>query len=484
MFVAGSFCPCWRWLRVPAKEAIIERTQRNRLTGLWLLLEGMLLLVMSYAFWHHSPPLRDQWVWLLWLAIPAFRIRMALVGHFWTWTPLNDLLLLFLLLTAYNFANAPFARNDYVIVMSRPLLGIWVFLYCLEVARATKRLHGLLLVLVGASLLLGAVALTTTQWAMAKSAPFAFLIAALPRFDYNAYGDAIRNLLLGFNPNEVAGALAWLAPLMAGLALGSRGRTKAESAPDWLWRALRVGAGLAFALLFVALFVGQSRFAIAGVLGSLVLLIVALVPHSARRYALLGAVGVVALLQAALVLNVFNPAAADAGGGLSARDQRTFSTRFELWERGVRMMVDYPTTGTGMSMYRTAVSQPEYVIQYYVEQGFPPPHAHNEWIQMGADLGVPGFLLYIGWQLVVLWMLWKGWRSGDERLRIVAAAVFAGLLAHAAYGLGDAVTLWDRFSIVLWALVGLAGAQYVLAVRRDEDVPDSRLPYTVPERDS
>ena len=65
-------------------------------------------------------------------------------------------------------------------------------------------------------------------------------------------------------------------------------------------------------------------------------------------------------------------------------------------------------------------------------------------------------------QLTVLWMLWRGWTKGDQVVRTVSMATFAGLLAHSAYGFGDAVTLWDRFQFVLWWLVGLAGAQYVL----------------------
>jgi hypothetical protein len=87
---------------------------------------------------------------------------------------------------------------------------------------------------------------------------------------------------------------------------------------------------------------------------------------------------------------------------------------------------------------------------------------------MGADLGIPGFILYLSWQVVVLTMLWQGWRKGDKTIQLVAIATFAGLLAHSAYGLGDAITLWDRFQFILWWLIGLAGAQYVLVESEDE----------------
>ncbi|MDQ7033478.1 MAG: hypothetical protein Q9P01_01185 [Anaerolineae bacterium] len=60
-------------------------------------------------------------------------------------------------------------------------------------------------------------------------------------------------------------------------------------------------------------------------------------------------------------------------------------------------------------------------------------------------------------QLVILWMLWKGWSSQHPYGRIIAVAVFGGLVAHSVYGVGDAITLWDRFSFILWWLVGLLG---------------------------
>jgi len=427
----------------------------------WLLwiAEPLVLLFMILAFWHHSPPIRDEWVWLLWLALPVFRLRMFAQGRVWTWTPLNDWLLLFILLTALNDAFAPYSRASYIAVVSRPLLGIWLYLYFVEHARTFRRMDALLVGSIGVGAVLAVLALTATQWTPDKGAELAFITDALPRIDYRQWGDLFANMLLGFNPNEIAGALAWMTPLLAGVALTRK------PAAGMGWRAVRISAGIVFALLLLALFLGQSRFAIGGVVVALALLATLLLKNRWRYVALAG-VGVIVLLQAALLLNIFDvrapdPAAAQAG--LSSRDQRTFTTRLDIWQRGLQMMLDYPATGVGMSMYRGVVGLPQYEIEYYVVNGGTPPHTHNEWIQMGADLGVPGFALYIIWQVVVLWMLWRGWRTGNPVQQGIAAAIFAGLLAHAAYGFGDAVTLWDRYSFVLWWLVGLAGAQYVLA---------------------
>ena len=64
------------------------------------------------------------------------------------------------------------------------------------------------------------------------------------------------------------------------------------------------------------------------------------------------------------------------------------------------------------------------------------------------------------------------------RDRAVAVAVAAGLLAHMVYGMGDAITLWDRFAFGYWWMIGLAAAQYVLVVlgARSHLLPADQMP--------
>lgn len=140
------------------------------------------------------------------------------------------------------------------------------------------------------------------------------------------------------------------------------------------------------------------------------------------------------------------------------------------------MMLDYPMTGAGMSMYRTAVREERYSIPYYEGRRFGPPHAHNEWSQMAADLGLPGLLLFLGWQATTAYMLFVGWREGRPVVRVVAVSVAGGLLAHGFYAVGDAVTLWDRYSFVFWWMLGLAGSQYVLHKKHMQNKPVALYP--------
>ncbi|NJL57315.1 O-antigen ligase family protein [bacterium] len=149
--------------------------------------------------------------------------------------------------------------------------------------------------------------------------------------------------------------------------------------------------------------------------------------------------------------------------------------RLNIWEGALAILIDHPLTGVGMDRFRAPAVRRAYPVEGFnmpigasdYDPTFPQPslpHAHNELLQAGVDLGLPGMIVFIAWYASALWMLWVCWRDGDAAARVAAAAIFAGLLAHGAYGLSDAITLWDRFSFLFWVMLGLASAQYV-AVR-------------------
>ncbi|MCU0512924.1 MAG: O-antigen ligase family protein [Anaerolineae bacterium] len=412
------------------------------------LAEPAVLLVMTVAFWHHSPPIRDAWVWLLVLALPVFALRLLAYQRLATWSPLLAVWLALLLLTAWNFAAAPLRRADYLVLVCRPLLGVWLALYCVEQVRVRGRFTILLVASAGMGLVAGGLALTATAW-NEKSELFRPLLAVLPRPEYRTL---LPDMLLSFNANEIAGALAWLCPLLAGIAL-LPGR-------DVPARALRLAGAAGFVLTAAALFLGQSRFATGGVLLALLLLCGLWLRGHRRRIALAG-LALVLAAQAALTLNLLpGPAGPGPGGGsgLSPRDEVSLSNRGDIWRSALLMLRDHPLTGVGMSMYRSAVRQEPYTIPYYVARDEAPPHAHNEWLQIAADLGLPGLALVLLWQGLMVVGLWRVWQQGRGEVRLLALAVGGGLLAHAVYGLGDAITLWDRYQFLLWWLSGLAAA--------------------------
>ena len=443
---------------------------------LLIYLELAVLLVTIVAFWHHAPHIRDHWVWLLWLAQPFFALRLLLHGRLFTPLTLIWLLLLLLPLMALNYNTAPLTRSHYIVVACRPLLGIWLVVYMVEYARIQRRLDGLLLLTIGMGALLAFLGITTTIFETSKTVALNGIIAALPRFDYR---QVVPDMLLGFNPNEVGGAMAWLCPLLLGLLAYPNNAHETPGQRLRLWFIRLAGFATGAALLF-ALFLGQSRFALAGVLLALMLLAVLLSANWRWRIPATAGVGALIVLQVMIFFNVgpadlvrllqpTDPASTSgAGTALAAgsRDEQTLQSRLDTWAVTLQMVADYPTTGVGMAMFRTAARQPRYdTIPYYQGRGYGPPHAHNELLQLGADFGIPGLLLYAACTLIILRMVWRCWRQVTRVARVPVLTIGAGLLAHAVYGLGDAITLWDRFGFLLWWMLGLLAAHYVLTIR-------------------
>lgn len=463
-----------------------------------LVFEGLVLLGITIAFWYHiggGQPMRDAWFWTLWLALPIFFLRWKLWGRLWTHTRLHDLIIIFILLSAFNYYNAPFQRESFLAAMARPLSGIWTFIYFIELTRERKRLNEVAIFVIVMSCIVGLLALTASQW-LPKSSFLWFFIDLLPQFDYRAVansldgqfcspiiniihssncfnpGDLLRTSSLAFNVNEIGGALTRIAPVMAGIALMTpfQKSDKADKPRTRSWSSIRIMATIAFVLLFSALLFGQSRFAILGLIVSLTILAFLAIARNKWRYLALVFIGLIVLLQIIILLNIFTPDTVgdDNTVGLSSRDEDSLVTRLSLWNRAVRMMLDYPATGVGMYKFRTAVSQEEYQILSYVQTNRVPPHAHNDWLNIGAEMGLSGLILYLAMQIVLLRMLWYGWQYGDQVIRTIALATFCGFLSGAIFGIGDTIAVWDRFQFVTWWLMGLAGAQYILASLQNE----------------
>jgi len=434
----------------------LVKTLRVLLLGI----EPLLLLLMIWVFWQPSPPYRDEWIWLLGLAVPIVALRFVIYRRVWTDTPLHVWLLVFVAMTALNFVTAPYSRTDYLVLLSRPLLGIWLFIYFADFVQTHKTIKPLIIATIGLGAVLSVLALVATQWHPEKNFWLDFIITKIPTFDTHAHGDMLSNMRITYNPNEVGGALAWMSPLLLGIAL--------LRTPDHNWRWLRISAGFFASLSLLALFLTQSRGALAGTFIAILLVIWMLLKHNRIvRYGLITMIVLPALFVVGVLFNpfgIFPRADAEWQDGLTHRDFKSLSTRFDLWQAAIDIIRDYPLTGAGMSMYRMATwVDEEYEVERFMEKGYPAPHAHNEVLQLGADFGVAGIILFAIWHYVIAQMLWYAWRNGDNLLRGLALSVFAGLLAHTIFGLNDAITLWDRFTFVWWWLVGLAGAIYIAA---------------------
>lgn len=406
-------------------------------------LEPILILIMVIAFWQPSPN-RDSWLFLLWGVPIIFAARYVAYGRVWTRFMLDIPLLVFigisvLDLLASGMTVPPFRRSQnlpfsWVVLMGRVLMGMAICVYAAEYARLRLRINGLLWAVLILGLGIAALALTATEW-NSKSNQLRLIIDVFPRFTG----------LGTFNANEIGGVLAWTAPLLAGL-IGY----KMDGRSGQIFRVL---CGIGFGATLLALVLGQSRFALAGSLLALALMILLLIQQWRWRLVAWGGIALLIVFEIMIIRNVFSPTTLDRQ---IDRDELSASLRLGIWEAAVESVQDLPLTGVGLNQFRDRRVRALYPVPGYETRVL--PHVHNELLQIATDMGIPGLLAYIAWYLVIIYMLFRCFRTENRHLQVLAVAVGGGLLAHNIFGLGDAIPIWDRFAFVGWIIIALACA--------------------------
>lgn len=241
-----------------------------------------------------------------------------------------------------------------------------------------------------------------------------------------------------YNPNELATALVVAALCAAGLVFGTTHRPLRVLALTAVISCLAAlpltgsrGGGLAFvagALVF-GLCMGRRlwEFVAPSARGVLVVLLVVAGGVAARP----------------LALRVLH------GGAI----QHSESFRVKTWEGAVRMIAARPVTGFGGGAF-------EYAYPRYAEVGFTRA-AHNIYLQLAAEQGVPGLLLFLA-ALAAALAAPTG-RVAETSLSIGMKAALVGVAVHGLVDYG-----WQVPALALWTagLIGGAAAGERPKVRR------------------
>lgn len=269
-----------------------------------------------------------------------------------------------------------------------------------------------------------------------------------PIIPLHLYAGFTRVVADGVNPNVMAGALVILLPLPLSSLLFASGLPSVHALrAAWHWIGV---VGLPVLVLFVAvpmLILTQSRGAFVAFAASVALLSVlrsrkSLVPLLAIG---LGVVVFWIVQPAALTAFVTTLAASSTITGLDSR--------IEIWSRAWYMVQDFAFTGIGMGSFErvTEMLYPLFITPRSV------PHAHNLFLQVAVDLGVPGLIAWLGILVTVIVSSWRAYRSPNPTLRALGAGLLASQVALCVHGLTDAVT-WGmvRSAPLVWAAWGVA----------------------------
>ncbi len=111
--------------------------------------------------------------------------------------------------------------------------------------------------------------------------------------------------------------------------------------------------------------------------------------------------------------------------------------RLQIWQSSLREMLDHPL-GIGLGLYQYGYPQYAFPIEGHIARFGKLAHtAHNEYLQIGVELGVAGLLMFL-WGVVavarestaVLALRLRRWQRG---VMVGACAAVAGLLTHASF---------------------------------------------------
>jgi putative inorganic carbon (HCO3(-)) transporter len=258
----------------------------------------------------------------------------------------------------------------------------------------------------------------------------------------------------GINPNQLAGALMLLLPLLLGCAAGC-------------WQSGRrvlAGALLVAALpALLTLVLTRSRAGWIGLAAATLALLLAFVwlkSGPRRRKALIVAVALafsIALTLALVALPRFL-ASAEAGATIATPDDAalTLEARAEIWSRALYALQDFPFTGVGLGAFRRVVNvlYPLFLVPPDADIA----HSHNMFLQVGVDLGLIGLVGYGALLLIAGVTTWQVASHADGFERYIALGALGALVGLHVYGLADALALGSKPSVVFWIVLGLAAA--------------------------
>jgi O-antigen ligase len=140
--------------------------------------------------------------------------------------------------------------------------------------------------------------------------------------------------------------------------------------------------------------------------------------------------------------------------------------RMEVWKRGVGYMADHPLLGVGVSAFPIAEGTISPLAErQQVGRGLKWSAAHNSFVQVGAELGIPGLLVFV-------WLLWSGAKTlrrigrlprGPDGRTVPSAALAQSLAASLVGYCTAGFFLSQAYSAFLYSVLGMIVGLAVVA---------------------
>ena len=313
----------------------------------------------------------------------------------------------------------------------RLLTGIAIYYAIVNWTTTTRRLRLMLSGVVATGLILSLSAPLTVTWPTGK---LSFIPASL----YSHFTVIVADTI---HPNVMAGSLVILLPIPLA----------------WLFFSWRVIKGWQRLLAIAAVLGMSSVLILTKSRGAWMAFALALVFMILLRWrwgwvsilvgGLAGGIGVYILGFNTLIDFLLR---SDTIGGVDGR--------IEVWSRAIYMIQDFPFTGIGMGTF-TKVADTLY--PFFTASPGQVAHAHNLFLQIAVDLGIPGLIAWLAVLLLGVTQAWQVYRLGkgveDAFTTGLGAGLLVSQLALIVHGMTDAVT-WGMVkpAPLVWVVWGLA----------------------------
>lgn len=311
----------------------------------------------------------------------------------------------------------------------RLLLGIGLFYSLVNWTNSDDRLRLLVVATAVIGLCFALGAFISVRWFTNK----------LPFVSEALYARTVLLVSDSIHPNVMAGALVVLLPI-----------SLAQLLFNWqhLSVVLRLLFGSATGCMMGTLLLTQSR---GGLLALIAVGVVLVLLRWRRGWLMVG----MALLGALAIYIIGVDKIVNAV--ISTDNVSNAASRIEAWSRGWHIIQDFPLTGVGMGSYKQVVDL-MYPLRVNTAEV---PHAHNMFLQVAVDLGLPGLVAWLTILSLVIGNAFVTYQYGRARPKPLLTALGAGLIASQSalivHGLVDAV-MWGmvRTASLVWAVWALA----------------------------
>jgi putative inorganic carbon (HCO3(-)) transporter len=130
-------------------------------------------------------------------------------------------------------------------------------------------------------------------------------------------------------------------------------------------------------------------------------------------------------------------------------DSHTTNVRISLWQASWRMISSHPLTGVGIGTYAEN-------LPFYAPQGTEMQDtAHNLYLNIAAEMGIPGLLVYLSILVIILSRAIKNHQTlKDEYLKCLNLGLLGGVIAFSVSNLFTPLML-RGVAIPLWIFIGL-----------------------------